>query len=140
MRNNQTVPLRKQIAVALLLLAGAAIPQMLWLGAHASEHHEHDGHAEEAGHDAEWAELAKSLVHGHEHGEDVPDHEHHLLPSPVYRPDPPQDLQAPAPTIASLEAPAPRHLLFSGVRRWQDRIELSSTSPPRLHLLCTLLI
>ena len=139
MRNNRAVPHRKQIAAALLLLAAAAIPQLLWMGAHAPGHHEHDGHAEDAGgHDAEWAALAESLVHGHEHGEDVPDHEHHILPSPIFRPDPPQDLQAPA--IASLEAPEAEHLLLSSAHLRRDRIELSSSSPPRLHLLCTLLI
>lgn len=139
MRNNRAVPHRKQIAVVLLLLAAAAIPQLLWLGAHASGHHEHDGPAEEAaGHDAEWAALAESLVHGHEHGEDVPDHEHHLVPSPVFRPDPPQDLQTPA--TASLKAPEVEDVPLASARLWRDRTESSSSSPPRLHLLCTLLI
>jgi hypothetical protein len=134
MRNNRSVQHRKQIAAALLFLAAAAIPQLFWLGAHVSEHFGHDA----SGHFAEWSALAKSLVHGHQHGEDVPDHEHHLLPSPTFRPDPPQDLQAPA--ITSLEIPAPEHLLFSSAFRWQEGIGLSSSSPPRLHLLCTLLI
>lgn len=139
MRYNHAVPLRKQLAAALLLLAAAAIPQLLWLGARVLELHEAEGHAEAAGgHDAEWSALAESLVHGHEHGEDVPDHEHHLLPSPIFRPDPSQDLQAPA--IASLKAPEVEDVPLSSARLWRDRTESASSSPPRLHLLCTLLI
>jgi hypothetical protein len=137
MRHNPRVPFRKQLAAALLLLAVAAIPQLLWLGAHVSEHHEHSEDA--AGHDAEWSALARSLVHGHEHAGDVPDHEHHVLPSPAFRLDPPQDLQAPA--IASLATtPQAEHLPLSSARRWKDRSGPSSPGPPRLHLLCTLLI
>lgn len=142
MRNNRAVLHRKQIAVVLLLLAAAAIPQLVWLGAHFSGHSEHDEHADHAehmaGHLAEWAALAKSLTHGHEHGEEVADHEHHLVPSPTFRPDPPQDLQAPA--IASLKAPEAVDVPLISARLRRDRTESSSSSPPRLHLLCTLLI
>jgi hypothetical protein len=106
------------------------LPHLLWLAPHVLEPHEH---AEE-----HWFEHAQALIHGHEHGEDVPDHEHHILPSPVYRPDPPQDLQAPA--IASLKAPEAENVPLSSARWWRDRTGSSSLSPPRLHLLCTLLI
>ncbi|HBL31610.1 MAG TPA: hypothetical protein DD490_32715, partial [Acidobacteria bacterium] len=69
---------------------------------------------------------------------DVPDHEHGLQLSPAFRPDPPQDHQAPA--IASLETPKAEDFPLSRGRLGRDRIGLSSSSPPRLHLLCTLLI
>lgn len=105
------------------------MPHLLWLGAHALEHHEHG--------DEEWPEHARVLVHGHEHPEGVPDHEHDLVPSPPLRQDPPRELQAP--DVASLEAPAPARLQLAGDRPWR-RVGLSGSSPPRLHLLCTLLI
>jgi hypothetical protein len=130
------MPLRQQIAAALLLLAAAAIPQLLWLGAHVAAHPAHAGHAGE--HEAELSELAKSLVHGHEHDEDVPDHEHHLVPSAAFQPDSPHDLQVPA--IASLATPEAGSFPLSAGRRYQEGTGLSSSSPPRLHLLCTLLI
>ena len=135
MRHNPSVPTRKRLAAALLLLAAAMMPQWLGLGAHALGHLEHADDA--AGHHAEWSELAEALVHGHEHGEGVPDHEHHLLPSPTLRPDPPRDLQAPG--IAALEAPKAGQLLPSA-HPWRDEIRPPSASPPRLYLLCTLLI
>jgi hypothetical protein len=135
MGHNPRVPFRKPLAAALLLLAVAAMPLWLWLGAHALEH----GHAETAaGHGTEWAGLAKALVHGHHHPEESPDHEHHLLPSPPLRPDPPQDLQAPS--MAFQPAPDPGHVLLSSANPWRGEIRLSGSSPPRLHLLCVLLI
>lgn len=130
------MPLRKSLATALLLLVAAAIPQLLWVGAHALGHHEHGEEA--AGHGVEWANLAKALVHGHEHGERIPDHEHYLRPSLPLRSDPPQDLQAPA--MSSLAAPEPGHVPLSSARGWRGETRLSGSSPPRLHLLCTLLI
>lgn len=112
------------------------MPQWLSLGAHALEDH---GHAHEAaGHGAEWSGLAKALVHGHHHPEEVPGHEHHLLPSTPLRPDPPRDLQAPA--IASRPAQDPERVLLSSASQWRGETRLSGSSPPRLHLLCTLLI
>jgi len=125
---NPGVPLWKGLAASLFLLALAGIPQWLGLGAHASA----------GGHSSEWSALAESLVHGHEHGEDVPDHEHRLLPSPTFRPVPPRDLQAPA--IAVLETPEAEGSPLSKARLWPGRIGFSSSSPPRLHLLCSLLI
>lgn len=125
MGNTSRVPLRKGLAAALLLLATAALPQLLWMGAHGLAHHEH---AEEA----EQSTLAKILVHGHEHEEGVPDHEHHLLTSPLLRLHTPQDLQAPDfSALALLKAPeAERHLLSSRpCPRWGS-IRLSGSSPP----------
>lgn len=130
MRHNPGVPGRNRLAAALLLLATAAMPHLLWLGTHALEHHEHAGE--------EWSEHAQALVHGHEHPEGVPDHEHDLLPSPPLRPDPPRDL--PAPGIASLEAPDTVHVQLASDHPWRGRIGHSGSSPPRLHLLCILLI
>lgn len=129
-RNNPRVLLRRLLAAALLLVATAAMPLWLGLGAHVLGHHEHDaGHA---------AGLARALVHGHEHEEGVPDHEHRLLPTPSLRPDPPQELHTP--TAASLEAPGVERLALSGLHRGSSRTALSGASPPELHLLCTLLI
>jgi hypothetical protein len=112
------------------------MPQLLVLGAHAFEHHGHE--ESRAGYNAEWPGLAHALMHGHEHEEGVPEHEHHLLPSPPVRPDAPRDLQAPA--LAYLEVMDAGHLLLSSSpQRWEET-RLSGSSPPRLHLLCTLLI
>jgi len=128
--------MRKRFVVPLLLLAALAVPQLLWLGGHAVAHSENAENAEHA----EWTEVAKVLVHGHEHEEGVPEHEHHLLPSPLLRPDAPRDFQAPAAAAASLGVMDAGHLLLSGTRLWEERTRLSGASPPRLHLLCTLLI
>ena len=136
MDDNPGVVPRRRLAAALLFLALAAMPRLLWLGAHALEHHEHAGEAH--GHGAEWTGLAEALVHGHEHEEGVPDHEHRLLPSPTLRPDPPQDLDAPA--TAFLESTDAGRLARSGEAPWQPDTRLSGSGPPRLHLLCTLLI
>lgn len=124
---------RKSLAAALLLLTVAALP-LLWLGAHALEHH---GHAEEAT-GSEWPDLARILTHGHEHAEGTPDHEHYLLTSPSLRPDPLRDLQVPA--VTSLKAPETERLLPSSTRPWQGGIRLSGSAPPLLDLLCVLLI
>lgn len=124
------VPGRRRLSAALLLLAAAALPHLLWLAPHVLEPHEH---ARE-----EWTGHSQVLAHGHEHPEGVPDHEHNLVPSPPLRPEPPRDL--PAPGIASLESPGEGLLLLSKARPWPGRIGLSGSGPPRLHLLCTLLI
>jgi hypothetical protein len=130
------VVLRKRLAAVLVLLTLAAMPQWLGLGAHALAHHEHDGEA--AGHGPEWSGLAESLVHGHQHAEGVPEHEHRLLPSPTFRPDPPQDPDTPV--LASLEPAAADPLPPAGSASEPPGACLSGSGPPRLHLLCTLLI
>lgn len=129
-RNNRCVLPRRHLLAALLLIAAAVFPQWLCLGAHVLRHHEH---GEDHG-----ADLAQALVHGHSHEEGVPDHEHRLLAAPSLRPDPQQELQAPA--IASLEAPAVELLALSDPQRGSAATGSSGSSPPRLHLLCTLLI
>lgn len=135
MGNTCRVPFRKGLAAALLLLAAAALPQLLWMGAHGLAHPHHE-HAEEAEHSA----LAKILVHGHEHEEGVPDHEHHLLTSPLLRLDTPQDLQAPDfATLAFLKAPEAEHLLSSSPHPRWGPVRLSGSSPPP-DLLCILRI
>lgn len=111
------------------------MPQLLWLGAHAFVQH---GEAEEARHGPEWSGLAAFLIHGHEHAGGVPDHEHHLLASPTFRPDPPQDFNAPA--FASLAAPDAGRLSLAGAASRQCGTRLDGSVPPRLRLLCTLLI
>jgi hypothetical protein len=129
MRNNRAVPRRRRLATALLLLAAAAMPQLLWLGAHALGHHEHG---------EETASHAMALAHGHEHGEGVPDHEHYLRTSSPLRPDVQPDLQAPV--VVSLAALEPEHAPLSNAGFWRGETRLAGASPPRLHLLCTLLI
>lgn len=131
------MPLRKPLAAALLLLAAAALPQLFGLGVHALRHHGHGKGA--TGYGAEWSHLARAVVHGHEHGEEIPDHEHHLLPSPPLRLDVLRDLQVPS-SFAFLEAPDTGHRLLSGVHPLREKKGLSGPSPPILHLVCTLLI
>jgi len=127
--------LRRSAAAALFLVAlwaaTTAMPLWLWVGAHVLEHHEH---AEEHA-----AGLAEALVHGHEHEDGVPDHEHRLLPSPSVRPDPPREVQVPA-VVFLAAAPDAERLAPSSLRSGSSRTELTGSSPPRLHLLCTLLI
>lgn len=127
--------LRKQLTAVLLVFAFSAAPELLWLGAHALSHHEHAG--EEAGHHADLPEHAAALVHGHQHAEGEPEHEHNLVPPPPLRQGPPRDVQTPA--IASLGDPyaAP---LPAGTPPLAGRIQLSGASPPLLHLHCALLI
>ena len=108
------------------------MPLWMWLGAQVLAHHDH--HAEERA-----AGLGKALVHGHEHEDGVPDHEHRLLPAPPFRPDPPREIQVPA--VASLAAvPDLEAFALSGPQPEPSRTAFSGSSPPRLHLLCTLLI
>jgi hypothetical protein len=128
-RNNARV-MRRLLSASLLLVVAAALPQWLWLGAHVFAHHDHAA--------GDTVALAKALVHGHEHEEGVPDHEHHLVPSPSLRQDTPRDLQAPV--LAFLESPETGNLPFSIAVPPRDRIRLPGSGPPQLHLLCTLLI
>ena len=115
----------KTFAAALLLLATAMAPELVWAGAHALHHHDHE---------ADGA-LAEVLVHGHEHQEGTPDHEHSVLPSPAIRQDVPASV--PESEAALLESPACE---ISGTASGWQPPRLAGPSPPRLHLLCTLLI
>lgn len=122
------VRVRKMLA-ALLLLAAVTAPELVWAGAHALDHHRH-------GHDADIdRKLAEVLIHGHEHQEGTPDHEHSVLPSPPVRQDAPAS--APVAEAASLESPA---CGISGTASGWQPSGLDGPSPPLLHLLCTLLI
>ena len=127
------MPLRKPLA-ALLLLAAAALPQWLWMGAHALEHQSHTAHSEHR----PWADLAQTLLHGHHHEDGVPDHQHLLQLHVPLRPDAPRDLQAPAASSPDLVETGP--LLPTAASPWRERVRIAGDSPPRLHLLCTLLI
>lgn len=113
--HNADVP-RKTLAAAFLLLATAMAPGFAWVGAH----------------------LAEVLVHGHEHQEGTPDHQHNLLPSPAIRQDAPRSAQPPA--AALLETwPGEIRPLSGTFSSWKPAGP-AGPSPPILHLLCTLLI
>jgi hypothetical protein len=121
---------RKTLAAAFLLLAAAMAPGLAWAGAHFHEHRH--------GHEAESArELAEILVHGHEHQEGTPDHEHSLLPSPAVRQEAPQS--APVSEVMLETRTGETRLLSAASPVWQPP-RLDGPSPPRLHLFCTLLI
>lgn len=133
MHNNPLVLFRRRLAASLLFLTLSAIPG-LWLGAHALGAH---GHTDEAA-GVEWSALAQALVHGHEHADGTPEHEHRILPSTYLRPEPPpRDLQAPV--LAALQAPVADGLPLANARR-RDGLRPPGSSPPPLQLLCTLLI
>lgn len=119
---------RKMLA-ALLLLATVIAPEVVWAGAHVLDHHGHGHHADSD------RELAEVLVHGHEHPEGTPEHEHSVLPSPPIRQDAPAS--APVSEAALLESPARE---ISGTSSGWQPPRLAGPSPPLLHLLCTLLI
>jgi hypothetical protein len=119
--------------LALVLLAAGLMPELLWLSAHAARHHDHDDRGVSA------AEAAQSLLHGHGHPEGEPEHEHDLLPSPPARPDP-----QPAPRVVGTQIGrgeglhgSPLAVHFQGRRPAEPP---GSSPPPRLQLLCTLLI
>lgn len=118
------VRVRKMLA-ALLLLATVMAPGLVWAGAHV---HHHDHEADSA------RELAEILVHGHEHPEGTPEHEHSILPSPPIR----QDAPASAP-VAEVPLESPACEISGTASGWQPP-RLAGPSPPLLHLLCTLLI
>lgn len=130
----RAVRVRKTLAAAFLLLAAAMGPGLVWVGAH-FQHHDH-GHGH--GHEADSAQgLAGVLVHGHEHQEGTPDHEHSLVPSPAIRQDAPGSAQVPGVTLEARAGES--RSLSTASQAWQlPRID--GPSPPRLHLLCTLLI
>jgi hypothetical protein len=131
-RHNPGVMLHRLLAAALLVLAFGAVPELLWLGAHSVGHHEHHEHS------ADRPELAKALFHGHEHAKGEPEHEHHPVPSSPVRHDPPQE--AGVPDIASSAVAEPARPQLASTASWQETVWPSGSSPPLLHLLCTLLI
>jgi len=123
------VRVRKILAAALLLLAAAMGPGLAWAGAHVH----HDDHEADSARD-----LAEVLVHGHEHQERTPDHEHSLLPSPAVRQDGPRNAEVSG--VAPLEAGMGETLSLSGTSSAWQLPRIAGPSPPILHLLCTLLI
>ena len=123
------VRVRKTLAAAFLLLAAAMGPGLVWAGAHV---HHHDHEADNT------PDLAEVLVHGHEHQEGTPDHEHSLLPSPAVRHDAPRNAEVSG--VAPLEAGTGDTLSLSGTSSSWQLPRIASPSPPILHLLCTLLI
>ena len=123
---NAGVRARKSLAAAFLLLIAAMGPGLAWAGAHV-HHHGHE--AESAG------DLAEVLVHGHEHPEGTPEHEHSVLPSPPIR----QDAPASAPVAEAVPLESPACEISGTASGWQPP-RLAGPSPPLLHLLCTLLI
>ncbi|HYH45217.1 MAG TPA: hypothetical protein VEG34_05980 [Thermoanaerobaculia bacterium] len=131
------MPVRRPLAASLVLLAALALPPLLGLAAHELAHH---GHGEETGADgADGSGLGRMLVHGHGHAAEVPDHDHHLLPAPPLRPLAPPDLLAPVPALRA--APGAGRLPMPDARPWAwSRPEPSGSGPPRLQLLCALLI
>ena len=130
--HNAGVRVWKTLAAAFLLLAAAMAPGLALAGAH-FQHHDH-GH----GHEADSArELAEVLVHGHEHQEGTPKHEHSLLPSPALRQDAPGSAQVPEVTLEARTGET--RSLSVASPAWQPP-RLDGPSPPLLHLHCTLLI
>jgi hypothetical protein len=126
--HNASVRVRKALAAALLLIAAAMGPGLVWAGAHV---HHHDHEAESV------RDLAEVLVHGHEHQEGTPDHEHSVLPSPAVRQDAPGSAQVPE-VVLETRTGETSSLSMSSTA-WQLP-RLDGPSPPILHLLCTLLI
>lgn len=108
--HNAGVRVRKTLAAALMLLAIAMAPGFAWVGQH----------------------LAEVLVHGHEHHEGTPDHEHSL------RLDAPRGAQAPAAVLLEVRTDQAGSLPGTSFA-WQPP-RPAGPSPPILQLLCTLLI
>jgi hypothetical protein len=132
-RQNPHVLVRKRSAL-LVLFTVLALPHLFAPDAYAFAL---QGHAHGTD-DAEWSGLAQALVHGHAHQDGVPAHEHHLLPSPTLLM---HVLQAPQPALSALKTPGPEGPVPAASRAWeQKRWEPTGSSPPLLHLLCTLLI
>jgi hypothetical protein len=124
---------RKTLTAALLLLAIAMVPELVWAGTHWLDHHGHGVEADSARNLTQ--DLAEVLVHGHDHPEGTPDHEHNVLLSPSIRQDAPAS--PPVSEAAPLESPACE---ISGTASGWQPPRLAGPSPPRLHLFCTLLI
>lgn len=107
-------------------------PELVWAGAHSLDHR---GHGIEANSDRHLAEV---LVHGHEHQEGTPDHEHSLLPAPAIRLDAVKGAEVAE--VAFLKNPAGQAPLLSGNFSAWSIPRLDGPSPPILQLLCALLI
>jgi hypothetical protein len=124
----RAVRVRKTLAAACLLLAAAMGPGLAWAGAHVH----HDDHEADSA-----RELAEVLVHGHEHQEGTPEHAHGLLPSPAIRQDAPGSAQVPGILLETRTGET--RSLSAASPAWQLP-RLHGPGPPRLRLLCALLI
>lgn len=133
------VAFRRQTAAGFVLFALTMAPELLWLAAHALEHHGHEleaglAHREPAG----LGELAEILVHGHHHPQDVPDHHHDSLVSSAAR------FEGPRSRVAVEVAWAEPAMGSLPLRSRSSSVwlvpRLAAESPPRLQSLCTLLI
>src|SRR5215210_1461030 len=121
----------KTLSAAFLLLVATMGPGLVWAGAH-FHHHGHGNEADST------QDLAEVLVHGHEHQEGTPDHEHSLLPSPAVRQDAPRNAEVSG--VAPLEAGTGETRSLSGSSSAWQLPRIAGPSPQLLHLLCTLLI
>jgi len=137
-RHNPPVADWKKLATAFLLLAVATMPTAVWAGTRLLQQHGYGCEAEHARHDPGLIELAEILVHGHQHREGTPDHQHNLLPSPPIRQEAPRCLQVSG--VVSSDAPTEEAPLFSGTASAWQLPWRAGSSPPILHLLCSLLI
>ncbi len=130
--------LNKLGAIVLLSIA-AALPESIWLLAHAFGHHVHEASAKHDHGAVERppaAELATVLVHRHSHDDNVPDHEHHLSPAPPAREAGPRGLNV----ALSAQSVPPTHCGSVGEVRSAPgaRRPAAGSGPPLLALLCTL--
>lgn len=130
---------RPKLAAAFLLFALTLAPGLGWAAGRLLAHH-HDGAEGEAATHGPRAltELAEVLIHGHQHPEGVPDHEHHLLPSPPAGPQPLRIFGAL--TSALSQAAKFEPALLARAPALAPVPRLAGPSPPLLLLLCTLLI
>jgi hypothetical protein len=137
MRHTPEVASRKKLATALVLFALTMAPELLWLGAHALEHHAdhvdlgpaHPGHGG-------LRELAEILVHGHHHPPGVPDHRHPSLSSSAVRNEVPRSHEVVGASRAA--APVAALALDSRSSSVWPLARLAGESPPLLYSLCTL--
>ena len=122
-----------RFGVTLLVLAAWVAPGLPWLAAHAFFHHHHT----EAEHEAVEEAAVQALLHGHAHPQGVPRHDHELVRVDLARHDPAPEVQAAAPATLPDPLPAPR----TAAAWWAHPSDPPGADPPpRLHLLCALLI
>ncbi len=129
----------KKLGAIVLVSIATALPESIWLLAHAFEHRGHEastGHGHEVVERRLAAELATALVHRHAHDDNVPDHEHHLSPAPAARETGPRHQNV---AHTSLSAPLPHGGSAGEVRIAPGaRPPAAGSGPPLLALLCTL--
>lgn len=124
--------MRFVLASALLLTAMVIAPSTSLAALHDLEHQSGDGAAGAAG------QAGIDLLHGHDHPEDVPAHEHELTPAAA------RASGVPLSAHDAAGLPARAELGFGGLPA-QSRLARrtrppDSNPPPRWQLFCTLLI